>query len=194
MKKLILILISTTSFYFICNAEGNNTKSNNTKVSENLNCNIKTYKSFIWSEEMTNKLLSQTGVGCDLTGADFGLANLNWADLEDANFEGAILKWVNFIKADLKGANLRGADLGGADLEAANLRGADLGGADLRKANLRGANLEGANLRGANLEWADLGGVDLEGANFQGAIYNESTNFPWIDSFFDTEGRGMIKK
>ena len=127
MKKLILILIATTSFCFICNAEGVEA-SNGEDVTF---CDISTYKNFIWSKEMTDQLLSQTGVGCDLEGADLRRANL-------------------------RGADLRGAWLKGANLEKANLRGADLRGADLRRANLRGADLEGADLRGADLEGARI--------------------------------------
>ena len=106
-----------------------------------LSCNEVNYKSYIWSSEETQKLISETGKGCNLRGADFYQANLTGADLTEA---------------DLTGADLRGAILIGADL-----RGANLSGAYLYWAYLTGAYLYWADLQGANVTWADLQGANI---------------------------------
>ena len=79
----------------------------------------------------------------------------------------------NFRKEDLSKANLFEADLQGI-----NLSHACLVAADLRGANLTRANLAEADLRDSCLIEADLRGANLEGTKFEGAIYDEDTEFP----------------
>ena len=151
----------------------------NGKALADLSCNELNYKDYIWSVEKTQKLIAETGKGCnligaDLTGADLIGAFLRWADLIGANLRGAVL-----TEAVLRGAFLTEADLTGADLREADLRGAflteaDLTGADLIGANLRRAVLTGADLTGANLtHWLWWTNADLKSAK-----YDDKTQFP----------------
>jgi Pentapeptide repeats (8 copies) len=81
----------------------------------------------------------------NLSGADFGGANLcHW---------------------NLSGVDFSGANLSGADLFGANLSGANLSGAKLIRTNLQKASLIEANLRGAHLETAQLVDTDFTGAD-----------------------------
>ena len=141
-----------------------------------LSCDKYNYKDYIVSVEKTQKLIEETGVGCDLRGAD----------LTGANLMGAYL-----IKANLRGVDLTGADLSGvkplinvgvkqfkyftgADLTEADLTGAYLRGAYLIRANLRGAILKEVDFTGAILVKANLRWVDLRGADLTGAILTAS--------------------
>ncbi len=80
------------------------------------------------------------------------------------------------------------ANLFEADLQGINLSHACLVGADLRRANLTRANLAEADLRDSCLIEADLRGANLEGTKFEGAIYDEDTEFP---DDFDPEAAEM---
>ena len=66
-----------------------------------LSCNKLNYKDYIQSSEKTQKLIEETGKGC----------NLREADLMEA-----YLRKARLTEADLKGADLYRADLSGADL------------------------------------------------------------------------------
>ena len=131
-----------------------------------LSCNEVNYQDYIWSFEKTQKLIEETGMGCNLTGADLTGANLSVANLS-GDLTGD-LTWANLRVANLTGAKLIEADLSGADLTRANLTGADLTGAHLTAANLTGAKLIEADLTGADLRWANL----------TRAIYDDKTIFP----------------
>lgn len=72
--------------------------------------------------------------GDQLSGDNFGNANL----------KGANLTWDIAVGANFTNCNLKLADLQDADLENADLQKADLGGADLQGTNLTGADLTGA--------------------------------------------------
>src|SRR5690349_4083282 len=65
--------------------------------------------------------------------------------------DGCDLSGVNFGKAELKGVSLSGATLEGTVFYRANLTNANLGGADLAKANLTLADLTNTNFSNANL-------------------------------------------
>ena len=164
MKSLIKMSILPL---FIC-------LSLNGKALANLSCNELNYKDYIWSFEKTQKLISETGKGCNLRGA-----NLTEADLIGADLSGAYLTRANLTRAKLRDANLSGADLIRADLTEADLIRADLIGADLMEANftradLRDANLSGADLIGADLTGAYLSGAYLSGADLSGANLTEA--------------------
>ena len=96
----------------------------------------------------------------DLSGANLGEANLDWAYLSRAQLSGG-----NLGGADLGGANLRSTNLSKANLIKADLSGANLHEANLREADLIEANLGGADLSRANLFWARLNHADLTGAD-----------------------------
>lgn len=70
-----------------------------------------------------------------------------------------------------------------ADLQHSDLTGGNFTYADLRAANLRGANLRGATLHYTCFLRADLRGANLQDADivecrWQGAIYDQATQFP----------------
>ena len=118
--------------------------------------------------------------------ADIEGGQLTDAILIDTDLEGANLKGATLEGAQLLRANLQSANLSGADLQSANLSGAYLQNADLRRADLEGANLSGARLQNTNLLHADLNFA----INFQGAKYNDDTQFP---RGFNPEQKGMIR-
>ena len=134
-----------------------------------LSCNKVNYQDYIWSIEKTQKLIAETGKGCNLNGVKLREADLIGADLRWTNLIKADLIKADLIRADLIGAKLEGADLTAAKLQGAKLRGADLTGADLRVAKLQGADLRGVDLTRADLTGAYLRGADLRGANLRGA-------------------------
>ena len=165
MKSLIKMSILPL---FIC-------LSLNGKALADLSCNELNYKDYIWSFEKTQKLIAETGVGCDLRGAILTDVDLTGADLTRADLTRADLGWAYLTEANLTRAKLRDANLSGADLIGADLTGVNLTWAYLTKANLTGANLTEANLTGAYLT---------------GALYNDETMFP---EGFDPVKSGMKK-
>ena len=84
----------------------------------------------------------------------------------------------------------RGCQLERANLKGADLKGANLKGVNLSYANLYGANLDWADLSKANLKGADLSKANLSGANLKGAIYDDTTTFPF---WFLRIGKGLLK-
>ncbi|AFZ61281.1 pentapeptide repeat-containing protein [Anabaena cylindrica FACHB-243] len=120
------------------------------------------------------RIVNQSSVDRNLSGANLERANLTFANLNGANLRSANLNGANLSGADLSGANLIVADLSGATLWSANLNGANLtfanlSGADLTFANLNAANLNAANLIGATLWGANLNAANLIGADLSGA-------------------------
>ena len=138
-------------------------------------CNISNYKSYVFDQEKYRQLVSETGQGCDLRGAD----------LSGENFEDAVL-W----QADLSGAKLIEVDF-----EDAILRGTNMQGADAYKANFDGAEMTSVDARGAKFQGADLD-ANLTNAKLQGAEYDDDTSFSFGMWWSDTAvaDRGMIKK
>ena len=119
MKSLIKMSILPL---FIC-------LSLNGKALAALSCNEVNYSSYVGSSEKTQKLITETGVGCNLRGADLGWANLRGAEGEliSGLISKGLISQANLTRADLGWANLsRGADLTGADLTGADLAKADL--------------------------------------------------------------------
>jgi len=108
----------------------------------------------------------------NLSGANFGFANLNKATLRGANLSCADLSYTDLSRVDLSDANLRGANLSRVDLSDANLRGANLSYANLRGANLSGTNLTAADLREANLGDTNLSYANLRGTNLSGVKHS----------------------
>ncbi len=98
--------------------------------------------------------------------------------LADVDLRNAALPGVELGRSELTNALLTEANLNGAALQASRLTGADLRGADLRRADLRLADLSAGDLRGTDLRATDLRGTLLSDARFDGAIYNEATNWP----------------
>ena len=168
MKNLIK---KVTTGGFILVGLSSNTFAGPTKTeSEVLRCNHSNFMKYIYDKGQIKRLIEETRRGCQL---------------ERANLKGADLKG-----ADLKGANLKGANLYGANLSKAELVGANLKGVNLSYANLYGANLDWADLSKANLKGADLSKANLSGANLKGAIYDDTTTFPF---WFLRIGKGLLK-
>ena len=212
MKKVFLLVLSTTLYFFPL-------------IASSASCNINNYKDFVFNHVKLNQLI-QTGEVCELAGADLRLANLQGAaflkaNLKGADFQGANLRGASFFRANLEGANLRGVNLRNVDLRLAILYkaslaetildGANFTIADLRLANLRNvrsaqaalfaetdlrhADVQGANLDGANFPSAYLQYVDLTEASLIGATYDEYTKFTkasWFKEGFDPKKAGMV--
>lgn len=90
--------------------------------------------------------------------------------------DGCDLTGVNFGRADLKGVSLSGAKLVGASFYKIDLSNANFGGADLSKANLTLCNLTNVNFGSANLAGANLSGST--GAGLASAVTTETTTCP----------------
>lgn len=136
-----------------------------------------------WTQEATDGWSADL-CGANLSGTDFGKANLRGGNLSKANLEGANfgeaslrganlslakVSQTNFRGADLADANLSGVDFGRAFFEEAALHGVDFSGADLHRAELASMDLHGAIFKNSKLSLADLRRADLSGADFQGA-------------------------
>ena len=102
--------------------------------------------------------------------------NLRSTNLQEVNFRGALYNKATQFPEGFDPTKYEahliapGVSLVGVNLSGANLSGADLSRADLRKANLFGVAFHSAT---------------LYMANFQGAFYNEATQFP--EGFDPTE-------
>jgi uncharacterized protein YjbI with pentapeptide repeats len=126
--------------------------------------------------DLREAYISTADLRADLTGADFGRADLGAARLRGAELRGADFAMANLRAADLSGAQLFEANLGAANLRLADLSGAELGRANLLRAELGFANLRGADLSGAYLVDADLAAADLSGANLTEANLSGGAN------------------
>ena len=91
----------------------------NGKALADLSCNEFDYLNYIQSSAKTQKLIAETGHGCDLTRTYLYGANLTGADLTGADLTGADLSWADLRRADLTGAFLNGADLRRAEITGA---------------------------------------------------------------------------
>ena len=76
----------------------------NGKALADLSCNELNYKDYIQSSEKTQKLIAETGKGCNLREADLYGAILRWADLRGADLREADLTHWLWPNADLKSA------------------------------------------------------------------------------------------
>lgn len=113
-------------------------------------------------------------------------ARLDYSDISNANLEGAVLIDASLTGVDLTGANLREAVLAGARMEGAILTDADLSHSVLMGArlsgDLSGVDFSGADLSGADLRGASFVGAILIGTNFRGALTDETSLIPGIDT------------
>jgi uncharacterized protein YjbI with pentapeptide repeats len=131
--------------------------------------------------------------GRDLRGIILRKKDLRDADLREADLSGSVFEDVDMEGAHLKGAMLEKATLGlGTVGQRVNLLSADLTGAHLRGAtiwgDIRSALFFGADLRGADLarslavhphpENASEREVAREAAKFDGAKYDDDTQWP----------------
>jgi uncharacterized protein YjbI with pentapeptide repeats len=119
--------------------------------------------------------------GVDLERARLAGANLVEIQLTKATMVAAELKRADLSKAVLNESQMKNAILDEAVLTDANLYEANLVGASLKEATLTGANLAKADLRCARLQGANLKVMkpgELEGTRFEGATYDELTQFP----------------
>lgn len=98
--------------------------------------------------------------------------------LAGVDLRDAALPAVDLGRSELTNALLSGVDFNAARLQASRLSGASLQGADLRQADLRLADLRDGDLRGADLRATDLRGALHANARWEGALYNEATNWP----------------
>jgi hypothetical protein len=110
-------------------------------------------------------------VGKDLSGVDWGGADLEggWfddADLRKANLAGAHLANASFSAAKLNGADLHDAALPNADFSDADLSGTNMGGANLINATFMSARLGGADFTGANIINAEFMDAELDGTRW----------------------------
>ncbi len=118
--------------------------------------------------------------GADLSGVDFGFADLTGSDFRKA----LSIKGTNFVNGNLSQARFAGLNLAGYDFTGASLDGADFTGADLtgaifadsadRPASLLNTDLSVAkSVKGARfrceLNRTRLDGMDLSGIDFTGS-------------------------
>ena len=118
------------------------------------------------------------------------LSSLTGDILEDRDLTEADLATLDLECAGLCRTCLAGVDLEGFDLWSSSMWEANLQGANLKNTNLKGAELMNANLRDADLRGADLEGAELRYADLEGAVYDDSTRFPF--GFIITHG--MVKR
>ena len=143
---------------------------------------------------LTEKLLSSTGRGLDLTeanlsgldlsGFDLRKAALNRAALHRTDLSDANLAQASLICPGMERTRLADADRNGAYVHALASQVCDFSGADLRNlvdatgalfhgCNMTGALLDGAALAGATFYQCGLEKASLLGAHLQGAVFNE---------------------
>jgi uncharacterized protein YjbI with pentapeptide repeats len=134
--------------------------------------NIQIDKAFLWR--------------ADLEQVYMPWASMQEVTLTEANLRAAQLWEVNLSKADLYATCLSDVDLGGSKLTEAFLKKVDFSGARLSAVNFSKANLTEANLSGADLWKANFGGADLGGANLSNVRHLE-----WVQSWKDTNLRGV---
>ena len=77
-------------------------------------CDETNYETYIQNRRLTNRLVNQTGEGCQLEGINLSGKDLTGtyfyvANLRNANLVGAILTNATFEEADFSGADFRGA-------------------------------------------------------------------------------------
>ena len=93
-----------------------------------LPCDEYNYLEYVWSTEKTEKLIEETGKGCNLVGTDFMKVVGRWASTE-TYLEGADLRGADFRRANLTEAIFEGVDGFVGRWASSNLRGADFRGA-----------------------------------------------------------------
>ncbi|BBD61927.1 pentapeptide repeat-containing protein [Nostoc sp. HK-01] len=121
---------------------------------------------------LVRRILPQSLIGLNLSGASLSQMMLAKANFEQTNFSGANLSYANLAGANLSRANLTGANLSYANLNGANLSRANLTGANLTGANLRNINFETVNLTNACLFDTILNDTDREIATVNGAVFS----------------------
>jgi uncharacterized protein YjbI with pentapeptide repeats len=132
----------------------------------------------------SSRILSQSLVGINLSGASLSHvmwkgANLQCINLSDAELIGANLVNANLQQANLQRVNLSEANLNGANLQRVSLTNANLTNANLTNADLTGVNLNSVNLTGTCLFGATLDDADKEFATLNGAVLSPN-DFPSV--------------
>lgn len=129
--------------------------------------------------------------GMDFRGADLRRLNLKSTKLASINLIGANLSNANLESAFLANANLSDASLINTNLISINLKDAQLNKTNLAQANLSNAKLIKTNLKNANLIGSKLKSADLTGVKLDGAVYNNTTEWP---EGFDPKSHGAVLK
>ncbi|MBE9204988.1 pentapeptide repeat-containing protein [Nostoc sp. LEGE 06077] len=124
------------------------------------------------NQVLLKRILPQSLVGINLSGASLLQAMLAGANLEQTNLTDAILIGTNLAGANLSHTNLTGANLSHTNLTGANLSRANLTGANLTGANLSNINFETVNLSNACLFDTILTDTDREIATVNGAVFS----------------------
>ena len=130
----------------------------------------------IKSRRLTNLLIEQTGLGCDLRGAE--LYQIRRFDGSGNFFRPKNIAESFLMKADLREADFRGSDLEGTILDGANAEGASFKEANLsftsfKKANLNNVNFYRTIIRNVNFNEAVLTNTNLREADLD-FVYLES--------------------
>ena len=137
-------------------------------------CSVENYKDYIYNSVKTNKLIEQTGAGCDFTKANMDRVNFFEADLRGAIFDDTNLHKVNFNSANLANASFKNANLFRVDLRKAQLVETDFRGAELYRVMIKAANFTRADLRDS-LFYVRFGAF-LSG-KMRDAKYNKNSQF-----------------
>ena len=111
------------------------------------------------------QLAGAVGNDLDLSGIQFGAANLEGADLSGSDCS----------RCGLLGARLDGATLRGTSFDSAYLAEASISKADLSFAHLNNAVLRGASLKNAAFLQSDLTDSQFMAAKLEGAVFNQAT-------------------
>ena len=122
---------------------------------------------------MAGEMLGEKDVALEEGSQPEPVLVLAGVDLRDA-----ALPAVDLGRSELTNALLSGVDFNAARLQASRLSGANLQGSDLRQADFRLADLRDGDFRGADLRATDLRGALHANARWEGAIYNEATQWP----------------
>lgn len=146
--------------------------------------------------DLTEKLITRTGRGLQLSDSDLGGLDLSGFDLRSAQLSRAVLHGTKLVGADLSDAVMICPGMERTDLTRAVLRQAyvhalaaqtcrfdhadltglrDATGSLWHGCSMRGVRLSGAHLAGATFYQCDLSESDLSAAALQGAVVNECT-------------------
>lgn len=127
----------------------------------------------------------------NLQGANLSGANLNGMDFSGKNMENCKLKLCDLVNAKFNNVSATGAEFMYSDLTGAEFIDAELSETSFQRAILIGANFSGADMNDISLDNADMTRANVsnanllnavvDGTNMQDIIYNNFTEFPFLD-------------
>ena len=151
--------------------------------------------------EMLSAIITSLGLNPTLKGvnmssqnlqdANLSGANLNDVDFSDKNMENCKLNYCDLVNTKFNDISATGAEFTYADLTGAEFTGSELSETNFQNTILIGANFSGATMSDIALDNADmtranvsdayLMNAEVTGTNLQDIIYNNFTEFPFLD-------------